>query len=74
MKLAGKTDVGRVRQENQDDYRAGELPAMRLGCLCATVWAVHGADAKLRRVHATSLSAASRSSMPSVCPARRKRF
>ena len=26
MKLAGKTDVGRVRQENQDDYRAGELP------------------------------------------------
>ena len=25
MKLAGKTDVGRVRQENQDDYRAGEL-------------------------------------------------
>ena len=26
MKLAGKTDVGRVRQDNQDDYRAGELP------------------------------------------------
>ncbi len=26
MKLAGKTDVGRVRRENQDDYRAGELP------------------------------------------------
>ena len=26
MKLAGKTDVGSVRQENQDDYRAGELP------------------------------------------------
>ena len=26
MKLAGKTDVGRVRQYNQDDYRAGELP------------------------------------------------
>ncbi len=26
MKLAGKTDVGRIRQENQDDYRAGELP------------------------------------------------
>lgn len=25
MKLAGKTDVGLVRQENQDDYRAGEL-------------------------------------------------
>ena len=25
MKLAGKTDVGRVRQDNQDDYRAGEL-------------------------------------------------
>ena len=24
MKLAGKTDVGRVRQDNQDDYRAGE--------------------------------------------------
>ena len=33
MKLAGKTDVGRVRQENQDDYRAGELP----GC---AVWAL----------------------------------
>ena len=26
MKLAGKTDVGRVRRENQDDFRAGELP------------------------------------------------
>lgn len=26
MKLTGKTDVGQVRQENQDDYRAGELP------------------------------------------------
>ena len=26
MKLAGKTDVGRIRRENQDDYRAGELP------------------------------------------------
>ena len=26
MKLSGKTDVGRVRQDNQDDYRAGELP------------------------------------------------
>ena len=26
MKLAGKTGVGRVRQDNQDDYRAGELP------------------------------------------------
>lgn len=26
MKLAGKTDVGLVRQENQDDFRAGELP------------------------------------------------
>ena len=25
MKLAGKTDVGSVRSENQDDYRAGEL-------------------------------------------------
>ena len=25
MKLAGKTDVGSVRPENQDDYRAGEL-------------------------------------------------
>ena len=26
MKLAGKTDVGLVRQDNQDDYRAGQLP------------------------------------------------
>ena len=26
MKLAGKTDVGRLRQDNQDDFRAGELP------------------------------------------------
>lgn len=26
MKLAGKTDAGNVRQENQDDFRAGELP------------------------------------------------
>ena len=32
-KLAGKTDVGRVRQENQDDYRAGELPG-------GAVWAL----------------------------------
>ena len=30
MKLAGKTDVGRVRQDNQDDYRAGELPGLSL--------------------------------------------
>ena len=33
MKLAGKSDVGRVRQENQDDYRAGELPG-------GAVWAL----------------------------------
>lgn len=33
MKLAGKTDVGRIRQENQDDYRAGELPG-------GAVWAL----------------------------------
>ena len=33
MKLAGKTDVGRVRQENQDDYRAGELPGGAAWCL-----------------------------------------
>ena len=33
MKLAGKTDVGSVRQENQDDYRAGELPG-------GAVWAL----------------------------------
>ena len=33
MKLAGKTDVGRVRQENQDDYRAGKLPG-------GAVWAL----------------------------------
>ena len=33
MKLAGKTDVGRVRHENQDDYRAGELPG-------GAVWAL----------------------------------
>ena len=33
MKLAGKTDVGRVRQENQDEYRAGELPG-------GAVWAL----------------------------------
>lgn len=33
MKIAGKTDVGRVRQENQDDYRAGELPG-------GAVWAL----------------------------------
>ena len=33
MTLAGKTDVGRVRQENQDDYRAGELPG-------GAVWAL----------------------------------
>ena len=33
MKLAGKTDVGRGRQENQDDYRAGELPG-------GAVWAL----------------------------------
>ncbi len=26
MILAGKTDMGRVRRENQDDFRAGELP------------------------------------------------
>ena len=42
MKLAGKTDVGSVRQENQDDYRAGSCPAARHGGLCATAWAAQG--------------------------------
>ena len=31
--MPGKTDVGRVRQDNQDDYRAGELPG-------GAVWAL----------------------------------
>ena len=26
MKLAGKTDIGCTRSENQDDYRAARLP------------------------------------------------
>ena len=33
MKLAGKTDVGLVRQDNQDDYRAGQLPGDAAGAL-----------------------------------------
>ena len=33
MKLAGKTDIGSCRSENQDNYRAARLPD-------DTVWAV----------------------------------
>ena len=42
MKLAGKTDVGSVRQENQDDYRAGELPGGAAWGLVSTAWAAQG--------------------------------
>ena len=52
MKLAGKTDVGRVRQDNQDDYRAENCPAMPHGCWYATVWAVHAAAGKPARARA----------------------
>ena len=45
MKLAGKTDVGLVRQDNQDDYRAGQLPG-------DAAWAPHAAAGKRPRAHA----------------------
>ena len=47
MKLAGKTDVGSVRPENQDDYRAGELNSDAAGASCATAWAVRGEAVRL---------------------------
>lgn len=43
MKLAGKTDVGRVRQDNQDDFRAGELPGGGAWGLVCDGMAVPGA-------------------------------
>ena len=70
MKLAGKTDVGRVRQENQDDYRAGELPG---GAVWALVCDGMG-GAKPRRGRATSLRTSFRSSTPSAGRGRRKLF
>lgn len=33
MKIVGKTDIGKVRKQNQDSYAAGELP-------CGAAWAV----------------------------------
>ena len=47
MKLAGKTDVGSVRPENQDDYRAGAQTSDAAGATCATAWAVRGGAVRL---------------------------
>ena len=71
MKLAGKTDVGRVRQDNQDDYRAGELPGDAAWLLvCDGMGGARGG-----REASQSACAAFRSSMlPSACPAKRRPF
>ena len=47
MKLAGKTDVGSVRPENQDDYRAGELNSDAAWGLVCEAWAVRGEAVRL---------------------------
>ena len=52
MKLAGKTDVGRVRQDNQDDYRAGELPGDAAWLLVCDGMGVHAAAGKPARARA----------------------
>ena len=46
MKLAGKTDVGLVRQDNQDDYRAGQLPGDAAWALVCDGMAAHAAAGK----------------------------
>lgn len=74
MKLAGKTDVGRVRQENQDDYRAGELPGGAVWALVCDGMGGAKAAAKPRRGRATSLKTSFRSSTPSAGRGRRKPF
>ena len=77
MKLAGKTDIGRVRAAKTRTITApGSSPATRLGLLVCD--GMGGARRRTRSFassgHATSLSdCLPRSSMPSVCPARRKR-
>ncbi len=74
MKLAGKTDVGRVRQDNQDDYRAGELPGDAAWALvCDGMGGARGGR-EARSVRAASSSAAFRSSTASACPAKRRLF
>lgn len=74
MKLAGKTDVGSVRPENQDDYRAGELNSdAAWGLVCDGMGGARGGrEASVSA--STSSSTASMSSTPSACPATRKSF
>ena len=74
MKLAGKTDVGRVRQDNQDDYRAGELPGDAAWALVCDGMGGARAGGKPRSVRAASSSAAFRSSTTSASPAKRRLF
>ena len=40
MKIVAKTDVGMVRESNQDSYTTGELPNGVAWAVSATVWAV----------------------------------
>ena len=56
MKLAGKTDVGRVRQDNQDDYRAGELPGDAAWLLVCDLLIMPGFYAALQFSHAAFLT------------------
>ena len=74
MKLAGKTDVGRVRQENQDDYRAGELPGGAVWALVCDGMAVPKAAARPHRGPAMSSNRCFRSSTPSAEQGRRALF
>ncbi len=73
MKLAGKTDVGSVRQENQDNYRAQAADRLRLGS-CATAWAVRGEAAKPPCCAATSWSKCLHEHYESACPGMEKTF
>ncbi len=66
MKLAGKTDVGRVRQENQDDYRAGELPGGAVWALVCDGMGGAGRPRGLSRGPAMSSNRCFRSSTPSA--------
>ena len=74
MKLAGKTDVGRVRQENQDDYRAGELPGGAVWALVCDGMGGAKGGREASQGPAMSSSRCFRSSTPSAEQGRRELF
>ena len=45
MRIVAKTDIGRVRESNQDSYAAGELPGGVLGPWYVMGWGARPAAA-----------------------------